>query len=200
MELRLFQRRVDKSSRICRGFLLLALLFMAGVASVHGQQPAVPAGRQGAALFVGGEVVGERSWTMADLAALPQVEVKTVEKDGKAVTFKGVSLASILQGSGTPFGEQLRGAALSLAVLVKAADGYQAIFALAELDPAMTDKQVLLAEQADGQPLPPEVGPLRLIVPDEKRHARWVRRVISLEVIRVASATAPPSAPTKDGP
>jgi DMSO/TMAO reductase YedYZ molybdopterin-dependent catalytic subunit len=200
MGTRIFQHRVGKTSRMCRGFLLLSLIFIAGVASVLGQQPAVRAGAQGAALFVGGEVVGERSWTLAELAALPQMEVKTVEKDGKAVTFKGVSLASILEGSGTPFGEQLRGAALSLAVLVKAADGYQAIFALAELDPAMTDKQVLLAEQADGQPLPAGVGPLRLIVPDEKRHARWVRSVTSLEVIRVSSATAPPSAPTKEGP
>jgi DMSO/TMAO reductase YedYZ molybdopterin-dependent catalytic subunit len=133
---------------------------------------------------------------LTDLASLPQIEVKATEKDGKAVAFAGVPLAKILQASEVPQGENLRGAALTLVVLVKAGDGYQAAFSLAELDPALTDKQVVLALQADGRPMPEGIGPLRLIVPDEKRHARWVRNVIALEVIRVSSppVQVPPNA------
>ena len=37
---------------------------------------------------------------------------------------------------------------------------------------------VLLADHRDGQPLSTAEGPLRLVVPDEKRHARWVRQGI----------------------
>ncbi len=45
-----------------------------------------------------------------------------------------------------------------------------------------TDKLVLLVDRRDGKPLSGQEGPLRIIVPDEKRHARWVRQIISLVV------------------
>jgi hypothetical protein len=43
---------------------------------------------------------------------------------------------------------------------------------------------ILLADRRDGQPLAAAEGPLRLVVPDEKRHARWVRQVRSCTVRR----------------
>ncbi|MGE3541290.1 MAG: hypothetical protein AB7N91_28130 [Candidatus Tectimicrobiota bacterium] len=63
--------------------------------------------------------------------------------------------------------------------MIEAADGYRVVFALPELDPAFTERLVLLAEQRDGQPLAATEGPLRLVVPGEKRQARWVRQVRS---------------------
>jgi hypothetical protein len=42
----------------------------------------------------------------------------------------------------------------------------------------------LLADQRDGKPLGANEGPLRAIVPGEKRHARWVRQVIALKIVR----------------
>ena len=65
-----------------------------------------------------------------------------------------------------------------------AADGYRAVFALPELDSAFTGGLVLLADRVDGRPLPAGVGPLRLVVPDERRHGRWVRQVIAVRVLR----------------
>ena len=41
----------------------------------------------------------------------------------------------------------------------------------------LTDRVILLADVKDGQPLPPREGPFRIIVPGEKRPARWVRQV-----------------------
>jgi DMSO/TMAO reductase YedYZ molybdopterin-dependent catalytic subunit len=54
---------------------------------------------------------------------------------------------------------------------------------------------VLLADTADGKPLPPQAGPLRLVVPDDKRHARWVRQVTRIDIIRVDPAPSSAAAP-----
>ena len=73
---------------------------------------------------------------------------------------------------------------LSKFLLVEAADGYRVVFALPELDPAFRDVVVLVADRRDGQPLSTGEGPLRLVVPHEKRWARWVRQVNALKVLQ----------------
>ena len=40
----------------------------------------------------------------------------------------------------------------------------------------------LLADRRDGKPLEGSDGRLRLIIPDEKRYARWVRQIVSLQI------------------
>ena len=69
-------------------------------------------------------------------------------------TYSGVPLAALLNKIGAPLGPQLRGKMMTYYVLVKARDGYQVIFALPELDSAFTDRVILVADRADGQPLP----------------------------------------------
>ena len=61
---------------------------------------------------------------------------------------------------------------------------HRAVFALAELDPAFTDRVILLADHRDGKALSTRDGPFQIIVPGEKKHARWVRQVIRLKVGR----------------
>jgi DMSO/TMAO reductase YedYZ molybdopterin-dependent catalytic subunit len=134
---------------------------------------------------VTGEAKSELKLTLADLQGLTNSTVSVTERDGSSTKYLGVFLHEILSRVGVPLGEALRGDALRLCVLVKAADGYRAAFALAELDPAVTEKKVLLAFRRDGKELGDEAGPLRLVVPDEKRHSRWVRRVAELEVLRL---------------
>jgi hypothetical protein len=68
------------------------------------------------------------------------------------------------------------------ALVVGAADGYRVVFALPKIDLAFNDRLILLADRRDQQPLPPEEGPLRLIVPGEKRQARWVRQVTTVTI------------------
>ena len=96
-----------------------------------------------------------------------------------------IELGDVLKLAGVKFGEQLRGKDLALFLVVGAADGYHAVFALPELDHAFTDRIVILADRRDGKPLAEKEGPLRIVVPDEKREARWVRQVISLTIRRV---------------
>jgi DMSO/TMAO reductase YedYZ molybdopterin-dependent catalytic subunit len=115
---------------------------------------------------------------------MPRQTIEATDHDGRRVHFTGVALAEILKAAGAPLGDRLRGPQLSRFLLVQAADGYRAVFALPELDPAFTDSIVLLADRREGQPLPPGEGPLRLVVPHEKRQARWVRQVKVLSVLQ----------------
>lgn len=62
--------------------------------------------------------------------------------------------------------------------------GYRATFALAEIDPSTSDKVIVLADRRKGEPLSKEVGPLRMIVPGDKIHSRWVRQVTSIRVLK----------------
>jgi hypothetical protein len=79
-------------------------------------------------------------------------------------------------------GNELRGAYQTLCVVASGSDGYKVVFALADFDPAFTDHAILLADHRDGQPLNSRKGPLRLIVPNDKRHARWVRGMVTLRL------------------
>jgi DMSO/TMAO reductase YedYZ molybdopterin-dependent catalytic subunit len=144
-----------------------------------------------ASLRVGGQVDSPVSLTATDMAALPRTTVEATEHGGARAEFEGVALAEILRHAGAPLGERLRGEAAASYVVVKASDGYQAVFALAELDPAFTDRVVLLADRRDGRPMIGPEGPLRIVVPDEKRHARWVRMVESLTVLRAHPVETP---------
>lgn len=120
----------------------------------------------------------------ADLTKLPRLTVNAKDHDGKPVTFEGVALVEVLRLAGVEFGEKLRGKQLALFLVVDAADGYRAVFALPELDPAFTDRNVILADRRDGKPLSEAEGPWRIVVPDEKRQGRWVRQVVALTVRR----------------
>jgi hypothetical protein len=119
--------------------------------------------------------------TRADLEALPHVKVTT----GASATFEGVALGALLAKAGVGFGETLRGKRLASCLLVEAADGYRAVIALPELDPAFTDKQIVLVFLKDGKPLDDKEGPYRIVIPDEKRMARWVRQVTTLKIVDV---------------
>lgn len=137
-------------------------------------------------LEVSGEVEKPLKLAPADLELLPHQTVDAVEHSGEKAQYTGVPLYQILKSAGVPMGEQLRGPALSFYIVVIASDGYQAVYALPELDPLANEGPVILADQKNGEPLDASIGPLRIILPKEKRHARWVRQVIKIEVRRAA--------------
>lgn len=128
----------------------------------------------------------ERQIATADLAKLKRVSVKASAHNTSG-TFEGWSLGEVLAAMGVEFGEKLRGARLASYLMVEAADSYQVIFALPELDPGFTDKVVILADRRDGQPLSKDEGPYRIIAPDEKRPARWARQVTTLRIVNAST-------------
>ena len=153
----------------------------APAARVRGQDvPKVAAGV--AVLAVVGAVKTPLSLTAADLAKKPRRSVKATDHSGKEATFEGVALVDLLKEAGAPVGQELRGPSLALYLVVEASDGYRAVYALPELDPAFSDRVIILADRRDGKPLPPPEGPFRIVVPGEKKFARWVRQVTTLKV------------------
>jgi DMSO/TMAO reductase YedYZ molybdopterin-dependent catalytic subunit len=131
-----------------------------------------------------GEVKQSLALTAADLAKFKHQTVGAKRHDGVESQFEGVPLIDILAKAGVPVGSNLRGPIMALYLVVDASDGYRAAFALAELDSAFTNRVILLADRRDGQPLSARDGPLQVVVPGEKKHARWVRQVIKLKVGR----------------
>ena len=118
-------------------------------------------------------------WTR--LASIPH-RTETALNHDKSHRYDVVSLLLVLQAAGIEPTESLRGHMLGRVVTVQGADGYRAVFALSELDPTIGGKLVLLTAREDGQPLPVDDGPLRLVVPSDKRPARWVRQVVRIVV------------------
>lgn len=154
------------------------LVVLAAPATAAPSDAAAPAVR----LAVGGEVAKPAELEAADLAKLPRQSVRVTAPGGKEATFEGVSVAEILRLAGVAQGNALRGKALMFVVVVEAADGYKVTFSLAELDPAFGGRLVLLADRRDGQAMDPAEGPLRLVIPGEPKHARWVRQVVAIRV------------------
>jgi hypothetical protein len=122
--------------------------------------------------------------TKADIDAMPQIKVSAGTAD-TPVTYEGVALKALLEKAGVPFGDALRGKRLASCLLVEAADGYRVVIALPEIDPAFADKQIVLADSRDGKPLDQKEGPYRIVIPSEKRMARWVRQVTALKIVDV---------------
>ena len=119
--------------------------------------------------------------TSVNLGELTRHTVVTADR-GLRTTFEGVALCDVLAKAGVPLGEALRGKALSRVIIASAPDGYQVTYAIAEVDAAFTDQIILVADRRDGRPLLPDTGPLQIVVPNDKRPARWVRQVSKLEV------------------
>jgi hypothetical protein len=156
-------------------------LVLAAAMAVAGQQS--PPAQQATLIL---KTIDGRSLTLGtqDFAKLPQVKVSAKDHDEKTHEYAGVKLRDVLKEAGVAVGHDLRGKEMVDYVVVEAADGYRVVFSLAELDPDFSTTQVIVAQSADGQPLGVKEGPLRLVVPGDKRPARWVRMVTTISIMR----------------
>jgi DMSO/TMAO reductase YedYZ molybdopterin-dependent catalytic subunit len=162
---------------------LLLLLSLLDTVNTTAAWPQTGATNDAALLTVKGEVKQELRLSAADLKALPRVKLTAKDHDGTAREYEGVALQTLLAKAGVPQGSELRGKNMTLVVVAEATDGYRAAFSLAELDADFAAAQVLVADLEDGKPLDAQHGPLRLVVPGDKRQARWVRllKIISVQ-------------------
>jgi hypothetical protein len=92
------------------------------------------------------------------------------------------SASSILTPLGAPLGKELHGIALTTCLVATGSDGYQAAFALAEVDPSFHPGEVLVADTMNGKPLDEHSDPLKLVVTEDKRPARSVRNFTTIEL------------------
>jgi hypothetical protein len=117
-----------------------------------------------------------------DFAKLPRQTLRVKDRSGTLADYRGATLADVLRAGKVTLGKDLKGPLMAHFLLVEATDGYRVAFSLSEVDPDMTDNLVLIADEKDGKPLDANEGPFRLIVPHDKKHARWVRQVTRLSV------------------
>ena len=120
--------------------------------------------------------------TAEQWAALPHEAVNVIDHGGSQVHFEGVPAREILKLAGAPLGKEMRGANLALFVVAEAKDGYRVVYSLSEFDNGFTDTTILIADKRDGQSLSADEGPLRIVVPGEKRQGRWTRQLVALQL------------------
>lgn len=119
----------------------------------------------------------------AEVGRLPIVEAEvafmTANGEEKA-RYKGVLLWAALTSLGLtkPIGHHEE---LQQTLLVTGRDGYAIAFSFGEIAPDFGDKAIMIAIEVAGKPLTPAQG-LRLIVPGDKRGARSVKDVVSIDI------------------
>ena len=119
----------------------------------------------------------------AELKAVPHISTTVHNPHTNAdEVYSGIRLSDLLAKLGTPLGSELRGKALANYVVATGSDGYQAVLALAEVDPSFHPGEVLVADTMNGQPLDAHSGPLKLVVTEDKRPARSVRNLTTIEL------------------
>jgi hypothetical protein len=133
-------------------------------------------------ITISGEVTTPFELKLQDLTTFKKVTQKVKDRDGREHEFSGIALIELLEKAGVTTGAKLRGENLAKYVLIQAADGYEVIYALAEIDPEFTNQVIMLATEKDGSPLSTGEGPFRIVAPNDKKPARWIREVRSIKV------------------
>jgi molybdate transport system substrate-binding protein len=155
--------------------------------------PSIALPATNAVLHVGGQVLNPLTLTAADLETqYPAQTVEVIYQSGEqtvTATFTGVPLWQLVNAAQPNLNADVRNDALSMYLVVTGSDGYQAVIAWGEIDPAFGGQPVLLAYAQDGAPITDELGPLRLAVPGDARGGRYVRGVVDISL-----RDAPPAA------
>jgi hypothetical protein len=160
-------------------------------ALLAGTAAAQSSGERGALIVSRGDKT--ETVTAAQFAAMPHVRVQVTQHD-QSHDFEGVPVAALVAKVGADVSQPLRGKDLSAAIRVTAADGYQVVLALSEIDPATRKSVVLLADRDGGKPLDAANGPWRLVVSDDIRPARSARQVQKIEIVDLATSSKRPAA------
>ncbi len=100
----------------------------------------------------------------------------------KSESYSGVPLIALLSRMGMT--EKPHGKDLSFYVVAEGADGYKAVYSTGEVTPDIHDGTVIVADAVDGKGLGSS-GQFQLVATGEKHPARWVRNLVSVEVVRV---------------
>src|SRR5277367_2425422 len=161
----------------CVAFVVLTGVALVGANRILAQAPATTGASAAPAAGANDQL------KVADLKAMPRTTVSVHNEHSKAdETYTGVRLADLLVKLGAPLGHDLRGAGLAGYVVATGSDGYVAVIALAEVDTTFHSGEVIVADTMNGVALDEKSGPFKLVVTEDKRPARWVRNLVSLEL------------------
>jgi DMSO/TMAO reductase YedYZ molybdopterin-dependent catalytic subunit len=135
-------------------------------------------------LTISGAIKHPMTFTQSDFSSLPRRSVVATDPKGRSNEYQGVPLFELLLKGGAPSGDSIHGKNLTLYLQADALDGYEVVYALPEIDTLFTDKIILVADRKNGGPLDEKEAPLQIIVPGEKLHARWIRQLKALKILR----------------
>ena len=136
-------------------------------------------------ISISGDGITPLTITKGMFAEMKQVVIMAKGHDEKVHRYSGVTLADILTKAGVMLGDSAKRKTILTYVVITAADNYKAIYTLPEIDPLFANRSIILANRADKKPLSAEDGSFQIIVPGEKKHARWIRQVTGIQVVRV---------------
>lgn len=134
------------------------------------------------------EVDGGKSLELkaGDLGKFERHDLTATAHDGRASKYSGYALRDLLLLAGAKIGkDQLRGKEIAAYVIIEGSDGYKAVFSITEFSEEFSDRAILFADRWDGTALSAKEGPFQIIVPDDKKHGRWVRNVIAIKLRKV---------------
>jgi hypothetical protein len=134
--------------------------------------PALPSGGSGASASVtlSGSVSRPGTYSAADLISDFTSVTETVSGD----TYTGVKLFSFINSNDSNITGQI--------VAAQATDGYEVVYSLAELDPALGGNPLALLPYADTGTDFPGAALARTILPGDNKHGRWVSNVDAIIV------------------
>jgi len=158
------------------GGLVLLAAPLAGPSAAQG--PPDPAATQVVALS--GRVAHPVRWNLARLRASPSISVQITRATPDGVRtnrYTGALLWTLVSQAGLSH-EAGPHSYLRQTLMAQGRDGYTVALAIAELDPDFEGKQVLIAYEQDGKPLPE----LRLVVPADVKAGRSVRDLVAIDV------------------
>jgi len=128
-----------------RGILALVPLLLVSSMLIAQQTPGVE---------ISGKSIPTLRITAAELSWMTRMAVDVRNPHvANPEHYEGVRVYDLLAKAGVPLGEKLRGRALATYLVVQASDGYAVVYSIAEIDPAMTDNRIILADTINGKPL-----------------------------------------------
>ncbi|MFM9107445.1 MAG: molybdopterin-dependent oxidoreductase [Chloroflexota bacterium] len=132
---------------------------------------------------VGGAVKKPAEYTAADLAAMPQTEVKGAwadSEDGAPFTAKGPSLYDVVMASEPNVGPEM---VARMAVVVTGLDGYAGTYSWAELMPDAGAEPVIVALEYNGEPIRVIFNPAWIVSAGDKMSLRSVFALASIDLV-----------------
>ncbi len=130
--------------------------------------------------------------TLSDLLNLPQTTVHVHNAhSNQDETYTGPLLADVLTRAGLTSTKETEPLILHSTVVATGTDHYFVLYSAAEVEPAFSRSQVIVAVMRSG--LPDTAGGLiQLINTDGAKPARWVHGLANLNVVSMSPATTTP--------
>jgi hypothetical protein len=123
--------------------------------------------------------------SLEDFAKLPHKTISVHNAHSKAdESYSGVLLSDLLEKVNVK--DEMGSKAMSKYIITTGADGYRVVYSVAEVLPKLHTGDVLVADSMNGKPLG-EDGQFKLISSEDKRPYRWVRNLVSIEVVALAA-------------